>query len=37
MTLLFVAPIAGWLLALWQHPEEESLWQQWFWQNRWAG
>ncbi|CAJ1826782.1 hypothetical protein OPFLODJI_02336 [Aeromonas hydrophila] len=34
MTLLFVAPIAGWLLALWQHPEGESLWQQWFWQNQ---
>lgn len=25
MTLLFVAPIAGWLLALWQHPEGGAL------------
>lgn len=34
MSLLFVLPIAGWLLVLWQHPEGDALWQQWFWQNQ---
>ncbi len=37
MTLLFVAPIAGWLLALWQHPEESRSGGSGSGKIRWAG